>query len=168
MLFKKVFYVTINNQGEILMRKNLKSIACPKCKSIDIDLTVTYENESKKGILYYEEEAIESSREKIMNCHCKSCQNDYSVNEGKETYTLLKQPLPLTCSGDVSLISFYTTDFGHDFKLLRLSPYNGSSILIAQVENDKYPVIIPEEKGIEKDTKKVKSLIFNTWMNRYR
>lgn len=150
------------------MKKNFKSIACPECKSSDIGLVVTYTNESESDILYYEEEAIESSREKIMNCHCNTCSKDYSVNQGKETYTLMKKPLSLTCSGDVKLISFYQTEFGHDFKLLRLCPYNSSPILMAQVENDKYPVIIPDEKGIEKDPQKVKSLIFNTWMNRYR
>lgn len=150
------------------MTKKYKSIACPECRSSDIGLVVTYENETKKDILYCDEEAIESSHEKIMHCHCNSCCTDYSVNQGKEIYTLMKKPLPLTCSGDVKLISFYTTEFGHDFKLLRLSPYNANSILMAQVENDKYPVIIPDEKDIEKDPKKVKSLIFNTWMNRYR
>ena len=41
-------------------------------------------------------------------------------------------------------------------------------ICVKTTENDQYPVIIPDEKGIEKDSTKVKSLIFNTWMNRYR
>ena len=31
-MYKIISYVTINNQGEILMKKNYKSIACPECK----------------------------------------------------------------------------------------------------------------------------------------
>lgn len=150
------------------MKKSYKSLACPKCLSSDIDIAVTYENEVEKEILYCEEEAIELSKEKIMKCHCKSCSNDYSVNQGKDMYTLLRSPLQLTCSGDVKLLSVYTSEFDRNFKLVEMNGYNNQRILMAMVEDDKYPVLLPEEKDIEKDPKKVKSLIFNTWMNRYR
>ncbi len=150
------------------MIKNSKSIACPSCKSNDIDLTIGYINADEREVVYEDTKAFEYSRDKVMDCKCKKCDTKYSVNQGREIYTLLRKPMPLTVSGDVELISFYTTEFGYDFKLLRMSTYNNHNILMAQVENDQYPVIIPDEKGIEKDSTKVKSLIFNTWMNRYR
>lgn len=151
------------------MKKNYKSIACPECKSSDIDLTVTYENESEEEILYDNQEAATAyTKEKVMKCHCKSCSKDYSVNQGKDNYTLLRQPLPITCSGDVKLLSIYTSEFDRNFRLVQMHQHSQGPIIMALVEDDKYPVILPEEKNIEKDPAKVKSLIFNTWMNRYR
>lgn len=151
------------------MKKNYKSVACPECKSSDINIKVVYQNEIEKSFLYADEvEAIEFSKEKVMQCHCKICNKEYFVNQGKDSYTLLSEPYPLTCSGDVRLLSIYSSEFDRDFKIIKMSLHTGQPITMALVENDKYPIIIPEEKDMEKQPQKIKSLIFNTWMNRHR
>lgn len=148
------------------MKKDYKSIACPECKNTDVDVKTTYRNKHKKDITYMEEDATEFYQERVMKCHCHSCDIDYSVNQGKDIYTVLKEPLPQTQSRDIQLLAIYDSSFDHDFKIVRASTYNGSSITMALVENDEYPVILPEKQDIT-DLPKVKKILFNTWMDRH-
>lgn len=148
------------------MKKNQKSIACPECKSIDVDVMVGYINAEEKVVDYEDTPAFEYSKDMVMDCCCNECRTKYSVNQGTENYTVLRKPLYLTGCGDVTLLSIYTSQFNRDFKLVRMSPSLGREIVMAYVEDEEYPVVMPEVKGIEKDLPKVKSLIFNTWMSR--
>ena len=148
------------------MNKNQKSIACPECSGMDIDLIVGYLNANEQVVEYEETPAFEYSKDLVMECRCKECNSKYSVNQGTEVYTVLRKPLPLTSCGDVRLLSIYKSEYDHDFKLVKIAPGLGRPIVMAYVEDEDYPVIMPDEKGIEKDLPKVKSLIFNTRLNR--
>ena len=149
------------------MKKDYKSIACPECKTTNVDVKTTYKNKHRKDVLYCEEDAIEIYQERVMNCHCPNCKTDYKVNQGKDIYTIMQEPLPLTASRDIQLLAIYDSSFDHDFKIVRASTYNGSFITMALVENDEYPVILPEKQDIT-DLPKVKKILFNTWMDRHR
>ena len=149
------------------MKKDYKSIACPECKSTSVDVKTTYKNKHTKDVIYGGEDAVEYYQERVMKCHCPSCDKDYSVSQGKEIYTVLKEPLPQTVSRDIQLLAIYDSSFDNDFKIVKASTYNGSSITMALVENDEYPVILPEQQDVS-DLPKVKKILFNTWMDRYR
>lgn len=148
------------------MEKNKKSIACPECKSSDIDVTAGYLNANEQETYYEETPAFEYSKDLVMECRCNECRTKYSVNQGTETYTVLRGPHILTACGDVRLLTIYTSQFDQDFKLVKISPCYGKSTVMAYVEGEEYPIIMPDVKGIEKDLPKVKRLIFNTRMNR--
>lgn len=149
------------------MKKDYKSIACPECKNTDVEVKTTYRNKHTKDVIFAQEDAVEYYQERVMNCHCPSCNKDYKVNQGKDIYTVLKEPLPVTACRDIQLLAIYDSSFDHDFKIVRASSYNGTSITMALVENDEYPVILPEEQNIT-DLPKVKKILLNTWMNRHR
>lgn len=149
------------------MKKDYKSIACPECKETDVDVKTTYRNKHTKDVVYLEEDATEFYQERVMKCHCPSCDKDYSVNQGKDIYTVLKEPVPQTASRDIQLLAVYESSFDHDFKIVKASTYNGAFITMALVENDEYPVILPEKQDIT-DLPKVKKILFNTWMDRHR
>jgi len=149
------------------MKKDYKSIACPECKNQSVKVKVTYPNKSQRDIIYSGEEAIEFYQERVMNCHCPNCNKDYKVTQGEDTYIVLREPLPMTVSRDVQLLAIYNSSFDHDFKIVRMAPYSDQPITIAIAENDEYPVIIPEKQNIQELTK-VKKILFNTWMSRYR
>ena len=148
------------------MDKIQKSIACPECKGMDIDLTVGYLNANEQVVEYEETSAFEYSKDLVMECRCKECNSKYSVNQGTEVYTVLRKTHPLTACGDVTLLSIYTSQYDHDFKLVKISPRIGRPVVMAYVEDEEFPVMMPNEIGIEKDLPKVKSLIFNTRLNR--
>lgn len=149
------------------MKKIYKSVTCPDCENQNVDIKVTYKNKKQKEVTYAQEEAIEFYQERVMNCHCPNCNKDYQVNQGKDVYTVLKEPLPVSFYQDVHLLAVYDSNFEYDFKIVKVSPYNGTPITMAIVENDEYPVVLPEKEDI-KDLPKVKKILFNAWMNRYR
>lgn len=147
------------------MRKDYKSIACPECKSIDVDIKTTYKNKHSKEIIYIEDNITEYYQERVMECHCPRCNNNYSVNQGKDSYKVFKKPLSITAH-NIQLLAIFDSSFEKNFKIIKTSTYNGASITMALVENEEYPVILSEKQDIT-DLPKIKKILFDKWMNNH-
>lgn len=142
------------------MNKINKTISCPICKGNNI----TYKLEDNYSIK--ETESVSTTNiTRTYNCYCENCKNHYQVKHGKAMLKRYKPFVEETCFGDVKLYVSYESDFDRAYKIVSVN-----DVYMILVEDDMYPIVINSNKqrNLINEHKKVKSLVLNTWMNRYR
>jgi hypothetical protein len=85
--------------------------------------------------------------------------------KGKAVLEIYEPPIPETCCGDVLKYVSYISDFDRSYKIVSIN-----NVLMVIVNDDKYPIIINEEKKEEfiQNHEMTRKLVNNIWMNRYR
>lgn len=150
------------------MGEIIKSIGCVYCGSDDISKEVKY---TEKETIKEDNSIYQYSRKKVILCHCNKCNKDYSVYYGTEKYTVFKEGESLTCANDGKLLAIYTSESGRNYRIISLfSKGINSEIYMILSDKDRYPIILSEEEKTEliKEPEKVKTLMYDTFMNRYR
>lgn len=159
------------------MNKIKTSLGCTNCHSSNIQYSTEFINENIKEI--EEENAKIITRQKIYNCKCNNCGHKYTVNHGNEKYVLFKQPCPINCLGDISLLATYDTEsefeLGYKLCLATHSPYVENTDLkeetyLMLIEGEEFPVVISKNNvpEIMEDHNKARKLVINTIQSRHR
>ena len=133
------------------MNKVRKSLICPKYQASGNDIKISIVDNFKK---YEYENIIGSDIKRTYKCYCKKCMESYEVEYGNAKLRKYNPPISGDCLGDINEYVSYESEFDRSYKIVTVM---GTSMIIT--DDDIYPIIICEE---------TKSLILNTWMNRYR
>ncbi len=149
------------------------SLKCPLCGSNEYtdhhhELTDSFEGEWKDSSFGSPKVEVTTTK-KYIECHCNICNHDYTINLGYDIHTKFLEPVYLTCSTNQSnaviVKSAFKSDTERNYKIVCIG-----SVDMILYEDDPYPVIIPKEETEEyiQDPKRVRTLTYHTFMDRYR
>ncbi len=147
--------------------KITKSIQCPFCSSSNIKFDI-HHVEQKESV---EENATtnEKTWRKVYECECQDCHKKYTVDYGKEKLTYYCPESAESYISDVQLIMQFESESDRNYKVVAINnPREGieEDTYLVITEDDCYPYIINKETA--KDDAKIKSLLFNAYLDRHR
>ena len=152
------------------MKKNNKSMACPKCHEGGITRSelIKY-NENEFSFDYCDSTATSHEASYYCMCKCNKCGNTYRYDFGREIYTTFDKAPIVTSPGIVKLYFEYESEFGLDYKIYSVVLDDNETFLI-EIEDTEYPAAISKEQAMEfiNDIKKCQGFIFSLRMGRYK
>lgn len=152
------------------MKKNNKSMACPKCDASDISRSelVKY-GEKEFSFDYYDSTATTHEASYYYMCKCNKCGNTYRHDLGKEIYITFDKAPIVARPGVVKLYFEYESEFDLDYKIYSVVLDDNETFLI-EIEDTEYPVAITREEAMKfiNDIKKCQGFIFSLRMGRYK
>ena len=167
---KRKEYNMIKSSLKCETPKIVKSLGCPYCHtSSDVTHKEIYTKDHEE-ISWVDNESRVAVYKKVYKCHCNSCKRDYTVDYGYDRYVIFDKPFnQASFSVDNELLAMFESDSERNYEIIK-GNLKGNPIYFIIYEEDPYPIFISESKLDDYiyNVKTTQSLIFSTWMNRYR
>lgn len=143
----------------------VKIYNCPFC-SQSARIIDSFEEEESSFKVVNDEKSTKITWYKNYKMKCTSCKRVYNAKDKRE-YTYYKEGLPLTSNNDVTLIAEFTEESRLEslFKIIEIKSENKKCILVLYGV-DEYPILLDNE-NLLKEPQKIRSLVYDTYKNRY-
>lgn len=143
----------------------VKIYNCPFC-SQSARIIDSFEEEESSFKVANDEKLIKITWYKNYKMKCTSCKRVYNAKDKRE-YTYYKEGLPLTSNNDVALIAEFNEESRLEslFKIIEIKSENKKCLLVLYGV-DEYPILLDNE-NLLKEPQKIRSLVYDTYKNRY-